>query len=59
MGKSRPAVGISHLRKAYGPVTAVDDISFSVGEGEIFGILGPNGAGRPPLSGQAQGRRDH
>lgn len=41
-----PAVEISHLRKAYGPVTAVDDISFSVGEGEIFGILGLNGAGK-------------
>jgi ABC-2 type transport system ATP-binding protein len=46
MGKSMPAVEISHLRKAYGPVTAVDDVSFSVGAGEIFGILGPNGAGK-------------
>jgi ABC-2 type transport system ATP-binding protein len=43
---SRLAVEISHLRKAYGPLTAVDDISFSVDEGEIFGILGPNGAGK-------------
>jgi ABC-2 type transport system ATP-binding protein len=43
---SRPAVEISHLRKAYGPLTAVDDVSFSVGQGEIFGILGPNGAGK-------------
>src|SRR5580692_2144533 len=41
-----PAVEISHLRKAYGPLTAVDDVSFSVGQGEIFGILGPNGAGK-------------
>jgi len=47
---SRPAVEISHLQKSYGPLTAVDDISFSVGQGEIFGILGPNGAGRPPRS---------
>jgi ABC-2 type transport system ATP-binding protein len=42
----RPAVEISHLRKTYGPLIAVDDVSFSVAEGEIFGILGPNGAGK-------------
>src|ERR1700722_18073151 len=41
-----PAVEIAHLRKTYGAVGAVDDISFSVAEGEIFGILGPNGAGK-------------
>jgi ABC-2 type transport system ATP-binding protein len=43
---TRPAVEISHLRKTYGTLTAVDDVSFSVAEGEIFGILGPNGAGK-------------
>jgi ABC-2 type transport system ATP-binding protein len=43
---SRSAVEISHLRKTYGPLVAVDDVSFSVTEGEIFGILGPNGAGK-------------
>jgi ABC-2 type transport system ATP-binding protein len=43
---SRPAVRIEHLRKTYGPLVAVDDVSFSVSEGEIFGILGPNGAGK-------------
>jgi ABC-2 type transport system ATP-binding protein len=42
----RPAVEIAHLRKTYGAVAAVDDVSFSVAEGEIFGILGPNGAGK-------------
>src|SRR6202046_2638597 len=40
------AVEITHLRKTYGPLVAVDDVSFSVAEGEIFGILGPNGAGK-------------
>jgi ABC-2 type transport system ATP-binding protein len=42
----RPAVEIEHLRKTYGTVVAVDDVSFSVAQGEIFGILGPNGAGK-------------
>ncbi len=40
------AVEVAHLRKAYGATVAVDDVSFSVAEGEIFGILGPNGAGK-------------
>ena len=44
--RARPAVEIAHLRKTYGPLVAVDDVSFSVTEGEIFGILGPNGAGK-------------
>jgi ABC-2 type transport system ATP-binding protein len=42
----RPAVEVAHLRKTYGGLVAVDDVSFSVAEGEIFGILGPNGAGK-------------
>ena len=45
-GVPGPAVEVAHLRKTYGPVIAVDDVSFSVAEGEIFGILGPNGAGK-------------
>ena len=40
------AIEVSHLRKTYGATVAVDDVSFSVAEGEIFGILGPNGAGK-------------
>jgi ABC-2 type transport system ATP-binding protein len=43
---TQAAVEIAHLRKAYGDVVAVDDVSFSVAEGEIFGVLGPNGAGK-------------
>ncbi len=37
---------VSDLKKQFGNLTAVDGISFTVCEGEIFGILGPNGAGK-------------
>jgi ABC-2 type transport system ATP-binding protein len=52
-----PAVEIAHLRKTYGPLVAVDDVSFSVAEGEIFGILGPNGAGKTTTAECAIGLR--
>ena len=40
------AIEVSHLVKAFGSFHAVDDISFSVRRGEIFGFLGANGAGK-------------
>jgi ABC-2 type transport system ATP-binding protein len=39
-------IEVQQLTKKYGPVTAVDNISFRVERGEIFGFLGPNGAGK-------------
>ena len=42
----QPAVTINGLVKRYGSLLAVDDVSFSIEEGEIFGIIGPNGAGK-------------
>jgi ABC-2 type transport system ATP-binding protein len=57
-------IDVQHLVKTFGDLAAVDDVSFSVGAGEIFGFLGPNGAGKSttikilatllkPTSGQA------
>ena len=38
---SVPVIRVSGIRKAYGPVVAVDDVSFEVRRGEIFGLVGP------------------
>jgi len=40
------AIEVERLRKRYGAKIAVDDVSFTVAEGEIFGLLGRNGAGK-------------
>jgi ABC-2 type transport system ATP-binding protein len=39
-------IQVDHLTKRYGPVTAIQDVSFNVEKGQIVGFLGPNGAGK-------------
>ena len=45
-GDADEVIRVEHLVKAFGDFRAVDDISFSVRRGEIFGFLGANGAGK-------------
>src|SRR5215212_10093050 len=42
-----PILEIVTLRKTFGRLTAVDDVSFTLRKGELLGLLGPNGAGKP------------
>ena len=57
-------IEVQHVTKRYGPIAAVDDVSFRVEPGQILGLLGPNGAGKtttmrvltgyiPPTDGKA------
>jgi ABC-2 type transport system ATP-binding protein len=46
MSNTGPAIVVDKLCKRYGAFRAVDDISFTVKQGEVFAFLGPNGAGK-------------
>jgi ABC-2 type transport system ATP-binding protein len=52
-----PAVAVAGLRKRYGAKVAVDDVTFQVDPGEIFGLLGPNGSGKTTTVECVQGLR--
>lgn len=44
--RDAPVLSCNDLRKAFGGLTAVDGVSFTIARGETFGLLGPNGAGK-------------
>jgi ABC-2 type transport system ATP-binding protein len=44
-----PVITAEHLTIRFGNFTAVDDVSFSIGKGELFGFLGPNGSGKTTI----------
>ena len=50
-------VEVESLVKRYGALAAVDDVTFSVEEGEVFGVLGPNGAGKTTTVEMIEGLR--
>src|SRR4029453_411569 len=44
-----PAIQVEQVSKRYGALTALDDVSLEIGQGEFFGLLGPKGAGKTTL----------
>ena len=46
-----PVLSIDNLTKYYGPIRALNNVSFDVPQGSVFGILGPNGSGKTTLLG--------
>src|SRR3954470_18885407 len=52
------AVIVADIHKSYGALNAVDGVSFTVAEGEFFGILGPNGAGKTTTLEIVEGLRE-
>ncbi len=43
------AIEVNHVSKSYGKVQALNDVSFTVAQGEVFGFIGPDGAGKTSL----------
>jgi len=46
---AEPVIEVKHLTRRFGDVVAVDDVSFAVERGAIFGLLGPNGSGKSTI----------
>ena len=43
------AIEVKNISKSYGKMLALSDVSFSVGQGEVFGLIGPDGAGKTSM----------
>jgi len=43
------AIEVNHISKSYGKIQALQDVTFSVEKGEVFGLIGPDGAGKSTL----------
>lgn len=43
------AIDITHVSKAYSQLQALDDVSMTIEEGEVFGLIGPDGSGKTSL----------
>ena len=46
----KPLIEVSHISKRYQHIQALEDVSFAVNQGELFGIIGPDGSGKSTLS---------
>jgi len=42
-------ISLNNLNKKFGPIHAVNNLSFDIKKGNVYGILGPNGSGNQPL----------
>src|SRR6266436_4163037 len=49
LAPGEPVIVVDHLGRKFGQLTAVDDVSFTVRRGAIFGLLGPNGSGKSTI----------
>ena len=54
-----PLLQLQNLRKDYGGLRAVDDVSLEVPEGAIIGLIGPNGSGKSTLINLIAGSTEH
>ena len=43
------AIEVEHISKSYGAVQALNDVSFAVERGEVFGLIGPDGSGKTTM----------